>query len=136
MNSKTLRSMGVGLLCSHLLKEVCENVKQESEIYHHRTKKQLNNLLETVDAAIAKAYNVQTIKRASKYLNKELESEVVEDEIVTNANIIKLVSEILMTLDPIKIYDTHLLLENIKDGKKIYTQSEVNNLLEKQEEYA
>lgn len=133
MNNKTIRSLGVALLCSHLLKEVCENVKGESEIYHHRTKKQLNNLLSTVDSAINKAYNVSTIKKASEFVGRELEYETVEDEIITNSEIIKLVGEVLLTLDPIKIYDVHLLLSNIKEGKKIYTQSEVDKLTKEAE---
>lgn len=130
MNKITIRSMGVALLCSHLLKKVCENVKYDSEIYHLRTKKILNNLLETVDMALSKAYNVQTIKRASQYLNRELEGEIVEDEIVTNAEIIELIAEILMDMDQRQVYDAHLLLKNIKQGKRLYTEEELNKFLE------
>lgn len=124
MNKITVKSMGVALICSHLLKTVCENVKADSAIYHQKTKKMLNNLLETVDSALNKTHNLQAIKNTSKFLNRELEGEVVEDEIVTNAEIVEFVTDILMEGDAIKIYDLHLLLRNVKEGKRVYTKEE------------
>lgn len=124
MNKITVKSMGVALLCSHLLKVVCENVKNESGIYHQKTKKMLNNLLETVDSTLAKTHSLKAIQNTSKFLNRELEGEVVEDEVVTNAEIVEFVTDILLEGNGTKIYDLHLLLKNVKDGKRVYTQEE------------
>lgn len=107
--------------------------KQDNNIYKHKTKRLINELydeslriLREKQATQKELVSEQNLKNYENQHNKVLESDYVlemfEDEIDL---IVKLVSLYLKTVDHGKIVDTKIIIDEMFNDKKVYTETEL-----------
>lgn len=107
--------------------------KQDNNIYKHKTKRLINELydeslriLREKQATQKELVSEQNLKNYENQHNKTLESDYVlemfEDEIDL---IVKLISLYLKTADQGKIVDTKIIIDEMFNNKKVYTETEL-----------
>lgn len=136
MNDKLIRSMGVSLICNFLLNKCCKEISTESAIYHQKLKRLSNQVIDLTQSTINKSRSLQTIQNASNLLQKDLDLEDIDDEIESNAAILELIWDIMLQTTPSKIFDLRMLLENVKNNRRLYTEEEMKLAIKNNLEFA
>jgi len=125
-----IRAYGLLMIVQYILNEVGKEIISTTQL---KLKQQVRTIIENSEV-ITKSYeSLQFLKSASSALNKDLSSEVINDEILTAREILKMTSDILISDEASTIYDLHLYLKNIKDGNRVFTQNEVDRLINEAE---
>lgn len=124
MNSERVKNLGLTLICEFILHKVCKNLKTETALYQHKTKRLVNQLLETVTPIIKESVSATNIQETTKFLKREVDVEEVSEDISIQAQCIEMVVDTLIEADIVKVHELHLLLSNFRDGKKLYTEEE------------
>lgn len=109
-----VRIFGLIVIAEMILQKSCGELKKETGLMQFKVKKIVNNLLDTLKPILSKYYT---------FVNKD-NIEIISDEVQTQIECIELVNDIMLT-EMLNVYDLHLILTNIKNGKRVFTENEV-----------
>ena len=91
----------------------------------------VNGLLDTVVPLIKLTRSDRVISEVVKNRGVDIDIEDLDEDAKTHSDAFNSFIEIIMSGKPTQIYNTCLMLDNIKNNKKLYTEEEVRILLEK-----
>ena len=140
MTEDTKKEKGIALsLIAYLLLEQAGSVlKEDGKYYKGKTKMLLNNLLQDSSGIFLNIKNLrrlilpkETIKKVELQLNQEIEQEVMEEELDTSKRIFVNLASLFITANDGKIYDLERITTNLLEGKRVFTQDEVEDVVKK-----
>lgn len=98
----------------------------------------LNNLLQDSNGVFLNIKNLrrlilpkETIKKVELQLNQEIEQDVMEEELDTSKRIFVNLASLFITANDGKIYDLERITTNLLEGKRVFTQDEVEDVVKK-----
>lgn len=127
LSDSVIRIAGVVGVTHHILLKCCNEFKLESGLYHHKTKKIVNNLLDTIIPLIKLTRADKTILEARKE-GFVMDLEDVNEDVSTRMQCIEDFSDVLMSGDVNRVFNLLMALDNIKNNKRLYTEEEVNKI--------
>lgn len=131
LNDKTIKATGLILICQYLVKACCITLNKETGVFQKRLKSDIDRLIKNSQFVIKSAKSLENVQAVSKILQKELEMDMVQDNISTECQIFRDIFEIYFTLSPNEVYDLALLLDNFKNKKSLFTEEEVKHAIQK-----
>ena len=125
------KGYGYLLMANILIKMGFDIVKEDNNIFKHKTKQVFNHLM---DILAPQMYQVERIRKLLFSKNEiekmNIEQEDVEIEMNEEQELFSNFLNIYFSLSPTGLYDFNRLLINFKEGQRLYTQIEVNNMIE------
>ena len=146
MNKKELDKFGKGV---GLLIAACtfieiggDIVKENHKFYKKKNKQLLNNLINSNLDLIEQRellFNLlsseKVLQESSKILNYELDKESIEDLYTTEQKLLSNFIYLYLNLkSDTELIDTFIITEELRKGKKVYTQVELNDKLKQYEQ--
>ncbi len=125
MNNKKIKSLGLALICQFILHKVCNDLKLETSLYQQKTKKMLNQLLDTITPVLKSSISLKIIEEATQSLKREIDVDGVSEDVSIQGQCIEILVDTLLEQDVARIHELHLLLSNFQDGKRLYTEEEL-----------
>lgn len=124
--------MGVAMLTSYLLEYVGHVLKKDNIFYSQRNKQLLNQLLKQNEPFLKQAELVRRAEHPDLEAVKDnpmVNPEILTEELDTQVNIIIHFVEVFLSASPDELVDLDIILSNLKERKKVFTQTEVDLLL-------
>lgn len=124
--------MGVAMLTSYLLEYVGHVLKKDNIFYSQRNKQLLNQLLKQNEPFLKQAELVRQAEHPDLEAVKDnpmVNPEILTEELDTQVNIIIHFVEVFLSASPDELVDLDIILSNLKERKKVFTQTEVDLLL-------
>lgn len=132
------RYYGLSIIANLCLEKSSEIFKSNNEFFSHVTKKHLSNFIFTSKPMWDKIKNLKelnvdkdVIKTTSENLGYELETEIIQDELTVQVQIVEMLIDLLLKADVNELYDLHLFLKNKIEKNNLYTEEEVLIILKK-----
>lgn len=128
------------LLIANLLYELSYSaLKQDEEIYRHKVKKHLQNTLESLLPKLRESKKIMKLmdvspeqkQKISELVGYDYEPEMMEDGINTELNIFTDFISIYLNLNDTTLYDFSNILINFKENKRVYTEEELIDKVQK-----
>lgn len=136
-----IHAYGHAMIASWLL-EYCGRIFQkDNKFYKQANKTLVKKLLDNNAEIFTNVEKVRSLTHPDinkEWAKKKLESldldaEVVDEEIGLQLELIGNFVSLYLNASPAELFDFWLIVQNIKAGKKVYTQEEVDDLLRIQE---
>ena len=127
-----VRFAGITSVCYNMLALVATKMPKESGLLHQKAKRQLNNLLSTIVPLIKKVKSKEIILEAEKINGYTIDIEDIHQDNLMHVSMLQDFTEVMLEGNVEKSYALALLLQNIKDGKTLYTQEELDFELNKE----
>lgn len=120
------------MLTSYLLEYVGHVLKKDNIFYSQRNKQLLNQLLKQNEPFLKQAELVRQAEHPDLEAVKDnpmVNPEILTEELDTQVNIIIHFVEVFLSASPDELVDLDIILSNLKERKKVFTQTEVDLLL-------
>ncbi|PRY38487.1 hypothetical protein CLV58_109214 [Spirosoma oryzae] len=127
-----IKAYGVAVLCSYLLDYVSRMFKTDNQFYTKRNRFLIRELVEANKPILAQAEQIRTLthpKLVDLADDNRANTDAVTEEIDTEFEIFRNFSQIYLQSSPVELTDLWIILNNLLQGKKVYTQDEVDSLL-------
>lgn len=130
----------ITLLISNLLYELSYlGLKNDQEVYRHKVKKNLQNTIDSLLPKLKESKRIMKLmdvseedrKKISAMVGYDYEPEMMEDGINTELNLFKDFIDIYLNLNDVNLYDFSNILINFKENKRIYTEEELIDKVQK-----
>lgn len=135
---KQEKGIALALIAYLLLEQAGSVLKEDGKYYKGKTKMLLNNLLQDSNGVFLNIKNLrrlilpkETIKKVELQLNQEIEQDVMEEELDTSKRIFVNLASLFITANDGKIYDLERITTNLLEGKRVFTQDEVEDVVKK-----
>lgn len=135
---KQEKGIALALIAYLLLEQAGSVLKEDGKYYKGTTKMLLNNLLQDSNGVFLNIKNLrrlilpkETIKKVELQLNQEIEQDVMEEELDTSKRIFVNLASLFITANDGKIYDLERITTNLLEGKRVFTQDEVEDVVKK-----
>ena len=135
---KQEKGIAFALIAYLLLEQAGSVLKEDGKYYKGKTKMLLNNLLQDSNGVFLNIKNLrrlilpkETIKKVELQLNQEIEQDVMEEELDTSKRIFVNLASLFITANDGKIYDLERITTNLLEGKRVFTQDEVEDVVKK-----
>lgn len=135
---KQEKGIALALIAYLLLEQAGSVLKEDGKYYKGKTKMLLNNLLQDSNGVFLNIKNLrrlilpkETIKKVELQLNQEIEQDVMEEELDTSKRIFVNLASLYIMKGVDKMYDLERITSNLLEGKKVFTQEEVEDVLKK-----
>ena len=115
MNRK--KALGNIIFSYHLLQKSCDYLVTDNVFYQNKVKYLLNNLIKLINPVL---------KTFETFVLEE-DKESINDQLQTRIECIEMLQEVFEQ-NPLKIYEAHLFLKNILEGKRVFTENELKLL--------
>lgn len=106
---------GLIIIAYHILDKCCNYIKEDDLLFQQKVKNTTNNLLKFITPVINK-HNQFAIQDGSE--------EEISEQIQVRTECVELLNEIFLEKH-VTVYDMRMILSNIKQGKRVYTQEEL-----------
>lgn len=139
MKLSTEKGLLTLLMANLLYKLSYLGLKQDEEIYRHKVKKHLQNTLESLLPKLRESKKIMKLmdvspeqkQKISELVGYEYEPEMMEDGINTELNIFTDFISIYLNLNDTSLYDFSNILINFKENKRVYTEEELIDKVQK-----
>jgi len=135
---KQEKGIALALIAYLLLEQAGSVLKEDGKYYKGKTKMLLNNLLQDSNGVFLNIKNLrrlilpkETIKKVELQLNQEIEQDVMEEELDTSKRIFVNLASLFITANDGKIYDLERITTNLLEGKRVFTQEEMLDVLKR-----
>lgn len=125
-----IKVLGLILVVEYVLESCCKHLKTDTGLYQRKVKSLVNQLHSTLIPILKSSISLKTVEEATKITGREIDIEEISEDISVQGQILEMMTEILLEANINKIHQTHLLLSNIIENKRVYTESECNRFLE------
>lgn len=135
---KQEKGIALALIAYLLLEQAGSVLKEDGKYYKGKTKMLLNNLLQDSNGIFLNIKNLrrlilskETIRKVEQQLNQEIEQDVMEEELDTSKRIFVNLASLFITANDGKIYDLERITTNLLEGKRVFTQEEMLDVLKR-----